>query len=235
MKKLVFMILLVVLSIAAFGQSVDNLSSKESPRIPAPSLVAEIELRDNGWGRTMEFYETPGLLSILGQLFQEELDIALGMNTREMMEEGYERDQLAASKWVAPSPRLQERTLEPATIRLVVTTGGSYTDHGRSNYSVGGYSVSTEGGTSTAFIAVSAYGLVTGRQLWSVRGEAKYHSTNIDDVSLSGLFRKNRWARGVTISFERYRNNPSQVRGLISTSRAFEDVIPKLRAVRSQV
>lgn len=233
--RLVLIILAATMAAMGSAQNIDTLgqppvqSSKALINLNAP---IELRLGENGWQQSGGPYSQSILFGLLAEMVNSELGADVGSSTREIIDEGYQRDELINSKWVADSRRLKEKTLVPSETLFEISTGGSNGGGSRErSISIGGVNVSIESGSATAIIVVVVKDLTTGRRIATLVGKAKYSSTNVQDFSVDKLFHGFRV--GNQLRFSQWDNDPEFRRGMIATTRALEDLRKQMRALKS--
>ena len=231
--KNILLIVLVVLVLPALSSAQQYQPPEEQlPTKPINMTKSSFELTtiQNGWQQSGGPYKSPLLFALVAQIVNTKLGGDVASSTREIIEEGFERDELANSRWVDKnSARLTEGTLKVAQWRIEIVTGGSSSGSKRDNLRVGDVSIGTEQGSSEAWIALTFKDLVTGNRVATIVGYSKYASVNVDDFrvrrSLFGIPFGNR------IDWSSYDSDPVYRRGMISTARALKDLEKKLETL----
>lgn len=228
MNKTLTTLIVVLVPILSTAQQYQA-PEKLLPTKPINMAKSSFELATvyNGWQQSGGPYKTPLLYALASAAVVEKLNGNVASSTRELIEEGFERDALVSSPWVNKgSARLKAGTLEVAGWRIEIVTGGSSSGSKRDNLRVGDVSIATEQGSSEAWIALTFKDLTTGNRVATIIGYSKYASLNVSDFgvrrSLFGIPLGNR------IDWSAYDSNPAYRRGMISTARALEDLRSKL-------
>jgi hypothetical protein len=243
MKRIATILIILAVFTAAFAQDSDlkdlgdkvlggsssSSSSSTSEKINQPVAIAgrpiDIEIGHNQW--------QPGGISdiVLAAIVADMIEQAGGeiaANTSRILREGFERDQLVASKWVdTSSKRFDERTLKPAEIRFEVINGGEANSNSTS-IGLGNDSLRLESGKSTAFITIVVRDLVTGKQLATITVRGSRSSTNLEGFSIASRFS---W-RGHGFPGFTYENwqhqSPDWRRAMIAVTAALDDLEKKI-------
>lgn len=236
--KLIGMVLFAILATLGFAQNIDDLGGSNARTTTVQrgpinwNAPFELALGDNGWEMSGGPYSREVLFGLVAELVNQEWGGQIGSSTLEILNEASQRDALWNSEWVAESPRLQRRTLQPSEYALEIATGGSNGGGSRgTSLSIGGVSISLEHGSSEAIIVVHLKDLVTGRRVKTFIGRAKYSSTNLEGLSVDRLFAGFRI--GNQFRLDQWDNNPEFRRGMIATARALEDLRKKMREFKS--
>lgn len=235
--KTTLVVLALLGATLGFAQNIDNLGGNVRPttvqRAPINwSAPFELTLSENGWQQSGGPYSQEIIFGLLAELVNTEWGGQTGSSTLEILNEASQRDALWNSEWVAESPRLQRRTLQPSEYALEIATGGSNGGGSRGmNLSLGGVSISLESGSAEAIIVVHLKDLVTGRRVKTFVGRAKYGSTNLEGLSVDRLFAG--FKIGNQFRLDQWDNNPEFRRGMIATARALEDLRKKMREFKS--
>lgn len=237
--KFVTIIVLVFLTSLGLAQSIDDLGGGNArpttPQTRGPinwSAPFELALGENGWEMSGGPYSREVLFGLVAELVNQEWGGQVGSSTLELLNEASQRDALWNSEWVAESPRLQRRTLQPSEYALEIATGGSNGGGSRgTSLSLGGVTIALESGSAEAIIVVAVKDLVTGRRVKTLVGRAKYSSTNLEGLSVDRLFAGFRV--GNQFRLDQWDNNPEFRRGMVATARAIDDLRKKMREFKS--
>lgn len=221
MKKLVIFALLGISSLAV-AQKATSYYPISDPRV---GVEIRFDENNDSWSR-LGYYSHSRLIALLSKAIKQS-GLALGLDTRKLLEEGDERDQLVLSHWVKDSPRLKPHTLLVNLIRLDVSTGGSYTatETNVANVSYQGANVGIEAdhGQSTATITIVITNLITGDQI--TVDDTETVSSVSTSGSLSAFFRN-----GLGFNYEFESVSPAESRSWKSTGLSLKNIMPKLTA-----
>ena len=236
MKKVLFPIAVLALSVFAFGQSVDGPDPKRTPskapktssakpsttKSAGTSAQFEVVLVRNGWDDT---FDADVVMAMHVDAFVR-AGFPIGPNTREIIEEAARRDDLisAAGKWIKPgSERLEPESMEVCPYTIEVTTGGNH-DSGSTSVYVNGY-----GGdiANRSVTATSTWTIKNAqRKVLAVlipKGTCK--TTELQHLSFPVKIRGS-WAN---IDYDKYRDNPQAHCVFTAVDRMFEDGMKKVR------
>jgi hypothetical protein len=229
MKVLMFMLFSSLFWVAE-AQNIDDLGGNARPTSTQRASINwgapfELVLGENGWGNGGP-YSREVLLGLVAELVNQEWGGQIGSSTIELLNEAAQREALWNNRWVADSPRLKEKTLQPAEYMLEIATGGSNSGSRGASLSLGGVRVELESGSAEAIIVLSLKDLVTGRRVKTFVGRAKYGSTNLEELSIDRLFAGFKIDR---LHLSNWDNSPGYRRGLVATALALEKLRQEMR------
>ncbi|MDO8649928.1 MAG: hypothetical protein Q7K33_01290 [Candidatus Berkelbacteria bacterium] len=236
MKKVLFPIAVLALSVLAFGQSIDDPDPMRTPpkapktssakpstaKLAGTSAQFEVVLVRNGWDDT---FNTDVVVAMHVDAFVR-AGFPIGPNTKELIEEAARRDELisAAGKWIKPgSERLEPESLEVSSYTIEVTTGGNH-DSGSASVYVNSYGgdVANRSVTATATWTIKD----AQRKVLAVltpKGTCK--TTELQRLS----FPVKIGGSSANIDYDKYRNNPQAHCVFTAVERMFEDGMKKVR------
>ena len=231
MKKTLFFVLVVFgLFANSFAQR-PELFKEIIPKSPINWDAGSVEFRivQNGWFDTgLKEYSKHVQTALLTEMFMSEVGVQVSRTTQEMIEEGLRRGQMVNDDSIdTSSSRFDKRNQKPAKWLVEATFSGTNSGSSYKEYWYKDKRVTTEYGSSEAWIFLTIIDYETGLTIAQIKGYNKYESTNLELTKVLDSLWGYGFNRGAGYSSQD--SDPNYRRARVSTPRAYESLRGELR------